>query len=51
MEEQKKDDRNRNAVIILILAIIVTFAIIATIAFCGPYQWPTRSEPQPLITG
>jgi len=51
MDEQKKDDRNRNAVIILVLAVIVVFAIVATVAFCWPDQWPTKPEPLPLITG
>jgi len=51
MEEQNKDDRNRNAVIILVLAVIVIFAVVATIAFCWPDQWPTKPEPKPLVTG
>jgi flagellar basal body-associated protein FliL len=48
---KKKENHNRNAIVILVLAVIVIFAIVATVAFCWPDQWPTKPEPRPLITG
>ncbi len=50
MMNDKQQRELRTVIVILLVSLVIIAAVIAA-AICLPDQWPTKPQPQPLVTG